>query len=62
MDYKPGTNNIPRELEDKLTEAKSWYDQRDLKMGPDALRAYEGQGADLLDEIVEIVDRTWGFQ
>lgn len=67
------THAIPPKLEAKLVEAEEWYDRRqDLedtirRVGGIAQRNQEDrdeldrEGARLLEEIVEIIDETWGF-
>lgn len=76
MTYDPNaepTHPIPEELEAKLVEAKQWYD-RLLKL-EFAIRTKPGiaernqsdrddmarEGASLMEEIVEIIDVTWGW-
>jgi hypothetical protein len=68
------THHISKELEQKLVEAKEWYDRRARlefvirTYGGSAQRNQEDrdesdrEGASLLTEIVEIVDETWGFE
>lgn len=59
---REGTNGIPKELEDKLGEAKDWYDTIDLDaMSDSEFEAARHKGADLLAEIVEVIDETWGW-
>jgi hypothetical protein len=67
------THALPKELQDKLVEAKEWYDRREEleevirrcvgiaqrnEADRDALR---GEAELILAEVVEIIDRTWGF-
>jgi len=61
-----GTNDIPKQLEAKLVEAKQWRDKRQEMIDasfPDAAAWNENvsQGVLLLAEIVDIIDETWGF-
>lgn len=59
-----GTNGIPEELENKLLEAKKWYDQHAHGLeswNSNEIEASSLKGADLLMDIVEAIDRTWGF-
>jgi len=72
MDREP-THHLSREFQDKLTEAKNWYDERGAL--EEAIGAYGGiaernqedrdaldrYGASLLAEIIEMVDQEWGF-
>lgn len=64
--YEEGTNDIPRELERKLAEAKHWDDNRQQMIDanfPDAAAWNDSvaEGNTLLHEIVCIIDQTWGF-
>lgn len=73
MTYREGTNGIPRELEEKLVEAKGWYDRREeledtiqehgglAERNQDDLDAFDREAGSLLAEIVEAVESTWGF-
>ena len=58
-----GTNGLPKELENALVRAKGWYDKYgDLDALTDEEREISAsKGADILADIVEAVDRTWGF-
>jgi hypothetical protein len=67
------THALPSKLVAKLVEAKDWYDRREQL--DRAIRTYGGiaernqedrdensrEAAPLLEEIVEIIDETWGF-
>lgn len=67
------THALPPELVESLLKASDWYNRRyDLER---TIRTYGGiaernqadlddnarEAAPLLEEIVEIIDRTWGF-
>lgn len=68
-----GTNGIPKELEAKLVEAKDWnYRHEQLKetirlhggsaqRNQEDLDRFDGEAREILEDIVEIVERTWGF-
>lgn len=61
-----GTNGLPRELEERLVEAKDWYDKRDLRAwdragNVQAEHDSDAEGAQLLISIIEIIDGTWGW-
>lgn len=57
-----GTNGLPRELEEALVKAKEWYDRQDLDaMTQDEVDISASKGADILSEIVEAVEETWGW-
>lgn len=61
MDTEP-THALPRDLERKLLKAKQWYDERDLDaMTSDQIAHSDAKGADLLVDIIEIIDQSWGF-
>jgi hypothetical protein len=61
MEDEP-THALPKGLVEKLIEAKEWHDRRDRDtLDADELRVSAFRGADLLDDIVEIIDETWGF-
>lgn len=65
MTYQEGTNGIPKELEDRLLEAKTWYDKHAPNLegwSADEICNSSTKGADILMDIVEAVDRTWGFR
>lgn len=61
------THNIPRELQQKLVEAKKWYDEREaipLGYGMSLTPRWDDSDQDaipLLQEIVELCDEAWGF-
>lgn len=56
------THHIPMALQRKLVDAKEWYDRREpCGVGIKNLDDYNREGADLLDDIVEMCDRTWPF-
>lgn len=60
------THSLPKELEDKLVEAKRWDDKRQEMIDanfPDAGEWNDSvaAGNTLLHEIVEIIAQTWGF-
>lgn len=71
--YEEGTNGLPKAVEDKLVEAKNWYDRRvELERtiqlrGGNAQRNQEDrdeidrEAAGVLESIVEAIDATWGF-
>jgi hypothetical protein len=65
MSYELGTNDIPKALEDKLTEAKTWYDSEPpAATGTRAAlerEDWDRQAISILTDIVEAVDKTWGF-
>lgn len=63
MDPEP-THHLSPELPAKLTEAKDWYDQHVVAMETltaDKFEASSLKGTDLLLDVIEIMDREWGF-
>lgn len=64
MTRQEGTNGLPRSLELTLVRAKGWYDKyHDVDaLSTDELESSALKSADLLRDIVEAVDRTWGFR
>lgn len=72
MDPEP-THHLPPELQAKLIEAKRWHEEREAL--ETAIGAYGGiaernqedrdtsdrTGAAILADVVEIMDREWGF-
>lgn len=69
-----GTNGLPRELEEKLVEAKEWYDKRQ-ELPPNSYRLSDSEqktirdrwddsgddAIELLENIVEVIAETWGW-
>lgn len=67
------THLIPKELADKLVEAKKWYNERReleetiARVGGIAERNQadrddsDSHGALILAEVVETIEETWGF-
>jgi hypothetical protein len=65
MAHEP-THHIPKELQDKLVEAKEWRDKRQelVDAGYTDASAWSNnvsEGVLLLAEIVDMVDAEWGF-
>jgi hypothetical protein len=68
------THRISKALEEKLVEAKGWYDRRAALIagirlcGGIAERnqedrdAIDREAASILEEIVEEIEQTWGFE
>lgn len=61
MQEREPTHALPPELVKKLIEAKAWYDQGLDGMTGEEVDRSNRKGADILMDIVEIIDRTWGF-
>jgi hypothetical protein len=59
------THALPKTLQNKLVEAKAWYDkrvqlpQRDVVI--EDVEASDAEAASLLWDIVVIVEDAWGF-
>lgn len=65
MDHEP-THHIPVALQKKLVEAKKWRDQRQVLIDdgytdPAAWSDNVSNGVLLLAEIIDMMDREWGF-
>lgn len=56
------THALPQELVNKLVEAKEWYDQYiPARMDDEEWSLSDRRARALLEEIVEIIDGTWGW-
>jgi hypothetical protein len=65
MDQEP-THHLSRPLQNKFVEAKEWRDQRqklidDGYTDPAAWSDNVSNGVLLLAEIIDMVEREWGF-
>lgn len=63
MDQEP-THHLSPQLQALLVKAKDWYDEHTPgleAMSSDEIETSSLKGADLLMDIVEVMDREWGF-
>lgn len=64
MSYDPDdepTHAMPTELEEKLVEAKEWYDARWRDLKSKTFSGSDNEGAEILEDVLGIVEQTWGF-